>query len=108
MLPPIKNIQPFEVFNLPTAETLTGFAGSAEALALATRVPNDYSQLMPDVNGGGVVQIVTNPDTGISVMLVRYVDHKLAEAAWRLALMWGAAKGNPSSGQRLVTASTGS
>lgn len=103
-LPPIKGIQPYEVINLLDEENLTGFAGTPDALALATRVPNDYSAAMPDVAGNGTVQIVTNPDTGISVMLVRYVDHKAAEAAWRVALMWGAAKGNPNCGQRLVSA----
>ena len=107
-LPPIKGITPFEVINLPTDEDLIGFAGTPDALALATRVPNDYSAAMPDVAGNGVVQIVTNLDTGISVMLVRYVDHKAAEAAWRVALMWGAAKGNPLCGQRLVSVATSS
>ncbi len=107
-LPPIKGIQPFEVVGLPATESLTGFSGTADSLALATRVPNDYSAAMPDVAGNGTVQIVTNPDTGISAMLVRYVDHKAAEAAWRVALMWGAAKGNPACGQRLVSAATGS
>lgn len=106
MLPPIKNIQPFEVFNMPApaGENLIGFAGTADALALATRVPNDYATAQAGVNGNGTVQVVTNPDTGISVQLVRYVDHKLAESAYRLALMWGAAKGNGSSGQRLISA----
>jgi hypothetical protein len=106
MLPPIKNIQPYEVFNMPApaGENLIGFAGTADSLALATRVPNDYANALPGVTGNGTVQIVTNPDTGISVQLVRYVDHKAAESAWRLALMWGAAKGNGASGQRLISA----
>lgn len=105
-LPPIKNIQPYELFNLPTpaGENLTGFACTADALAIATRVPNDYSKVFGDVASNGVVQLVTNPDTGISVMLVRYIDHKAAEAAWRIALMWGAAVGNAASGQRLISA----
>jgi hypothetical protein len=108
VLPPIKGIQPFEVVGLPSGENLTGFAGTPDALALVTRVPNDYTAVMPDVAGNGTVQIVTNPDTGISVMLVRYVDHKAAESAWRVALMWGAAKGNPKCGQRLVSSAPGS
>jgi phage I-like protein len=107
-LPPVKGIMPYEVINLPIDEDLIGFAGTPDALALATRVPNDYSAVMPDIAGNGVVQIVTNLDTGISVMLVRYVDHKAAEAAWRVALMWGAAKGNPLCGQRLVSRATSS
>lgn len=105
-LPPIKNIQPYEVFNMPApaGENLTGFAGTADSLALSTRLPNDYTAGMEGIASNGVVQVVKNPDTGISVQLVRYIDHKLAESAWRLALMWGAAKGNPASGQRLISA----
>ena len=104
MLPPIKNIQPYEVFNLPGTGNLTGFAGTSSALAVATRVPNDYSAAMPGVGSNGSVQVVKNIDTGVSAQLVRYIDHKLAESAWRLALMWGAAKGDPAAGQRLISA----
>lgn len=104
MLPPIKNIKPYEVFNLPVAGNLTGFAGTSNSLAISTRVPSDYSKAMPDVPSNGSVQIVKNIDTGVSAMLVRYVDHKLAEAAWRLALMWGVGVGDPATGQRLTSA----
>lgn len=104
VLPPIKNIQPHEVFNLPTTGDLTGFAGTANALAIATRLPNDYTQGVPGVASNGTVQVVKNLDTGVSAQLVRYVDHKLAESAWRLALMWGVAKGDPAAGQRLISA----
>lgn len=103
ILPPIKNIQPHEVFNLPIAGNLTGFAGTSSSLAIATRVPNDYSKAMPDVGSNGSVQVVKNIDTGVSAQLVRYVDHKLAEAAWRLALMWGVGVGDPAQGQRLTS-----
>jgi phage I-like protein len=106
VLPPIKNIQPYELFNMPApaGENLIGLAGTADALALATRLPGDYASIMPDVPSNGVVQTVKNLDTGISAMLVRYVDHKLAESAFRLALMWGSAVGNGASGQRLISA----
>lgn len=105
-LPPIKNIQPYEVIGLPVANNLTGFACTPDALAFATRLPNDYTKAMPDVPSNGVIQTVKNPDTGISVALVRYIDHKAAVAAWRVAVQFGAAKGNPASGQRLVSAAT--
>lgn len=104
VLPPIKNIKPYEVFNLPATAFLTGFAGTSNSLAISTRVPNDYTKAMPDVASNGSVQVVKNIDTGVSAMLVRYIDHKLAEAAWRLALMWGAGLGDPATGQRLTSA----
>ncbi len=103
-LPPVAGLRPFEVQNLPTTGNLVGFAGTPDCLALSTRLPNDYTQAMPDVPTNGSVQIVRNPDTGISVMLVRYVDHKLGAAMWRVAYMRGAAKGQSASGQRILSA----
>ena len=101
-LPPVAGFAPYEAASLPdNSEDLAGFAGTAESLALATRVPNDYAAALPGASNG-VVSTVTNPDTGISVQLVQFVDHVKAEASARVALMFGAAKGNPSAGQRLV------
>lgn len=107
MLPEVAGMQPYMAVNLPTAETLVGFGGTPDSLALATRVPNDYTLVLPAANNGNV-SVVTNPDTGISVQLVQYVDHKAAEATWRIAIMFGVAKGQAASGQRLVSAATGS
>lgn len=102
-LPPIAGFQPYQAVNLPTTGNLTGFAGTPDVLALATRMPNDYSQALPGATGGGVVQTVTNQDTGISVMLVMFVDHKLGGAYWRIAIQFGAAVGNGAAGQRLTS-----
>lgn len=103
-LPPIAGFNPYQAVNLPTTGNLTGFAGTPDVLALATRLPNDYSAALPGVSGGGVVQTVTNEDTGISVMLVMYVNHQLGSAYWRIAVQFGAAVGNAAAGQRLVSA----
>ncbi len=107
MLPRISGFQPHLAQTLPTAETLVGFGGTPDSLAIATRVPSDYTSVMPAANNGSV-SVVTNPDTGISVQLVQYVDHVKAEATWRIAIMFGVAKGNVVAGQRLVSAATGS
>lgn len=100
-LPPIAGFEVFQAVNLPGTGNLSGFAGAPDSLALATRLPNDYSAALPGATGGGVVSTVTNPDTGISVMLTQYVDHGLGAAYWRIALMFGAAKGQALSGQIL-------
>lgn len=102
-LPRVGGMQPHEVQNFPVAGNLVGFCGTPDAIAVATRIPNDYTLAMPDVGGGGVVQIVKNLDTGISVMLVRYIDHKLGAAVWRLAYMRGAGVGQAASGQRITS-----
>lgn len=89
--------------NLPAANNLVGFGFSKSALVLSTRVPNDYASLVPEAIGGGTVRIITEPQTGLSVMLVHYVDHQLGLAARRFAYMYGAAKGQVLAGQRLVS-----
>jgi hypothetical protein len=103
-LPPVAGFNVIQSVSLPGTGNLTGFAGSADALAIATRLPNNYSDVLPGTAGAGSVSTVTNPDTGLSVMLVQYVDHKLGSAFWRIALQYGVAVGNAASGQRLISA----
>ena len=100
-LPIIAGFQPFESPYLPTTNSLVGFGFRQDALVLATRLPGDYSKVFEGVDGGGKTEIVTNPDTGISVMLVMFVDHHLGTASMRIAYMFGVAVGNPLSGQIL-------
>jgi hypothetical protein len=112
-----KNILPdvagFKIYEAPylsnsqnsnIATTTQGFGFTPDAVILATRVPNDYASIFPGATGGGVTSVVTNPDTGLSLMLVEYVDHNKAQATMRLAWMYGVAVGQASSGQLLATA----
>lgn len=101
MLPRVSGFQPYEVENLPSAESLVGFSGTADSLVIATRVPSDYTIALPGASNGAV-STITNPDTGITVQLVQFVDHKKAASYWRIAVTFGAAKGNGLAGQRLV------
>ena len=103
-LPPIHGFEIFEAGSLPTTANLTGFGFRPDAWAMATRVPADYTEALAGLPATGLVQVVTNPDTGISVMLVQYVDHKMGVARGRIALMYGVAKAQTDSAQRLVSA----
>ena len=100
-LPRVAAFQPYVADSLPTANALAGFAGTSETLAVATRVPNDYTKALPGASNGNV-SVVTNLDTGISVQQVQYVNHDLAAATSRLALMFGTAPGNKTTGERLL------
>lgn len=103
VLPPVAKFNIIQAVNLPGTGNLTGFGFTPDALAMATRVPNDYTQALPGASHGSV-SVVTNPDTGISVQLVQYVNHQLGASYWRIALMFGVAKGQAASGQRLISA----
>jgi len=105
----VSDYQVVKAPNLPTNNgNVTGFAGSKSALCIVTRVPNDYTSALPGSSYGNV-QIVTNPDNGLSVMLVQYVDHKLGTSNQRIALMYGTAAGQGPAGYLIKAASgTGS
>ena len=103
-LPNVAGFDIYEAVNLPPAGNLTGFGFSPDALILATRLPNDYTTVFPGASGGGVTTVVTNPDTGMSVMLVQYLNHQLGQAVMRVAFMFGVAAGQTPSGQLLVSA----
>lgn len=106
-MPPVSG---FNLYNTPflpggvavnTSKVLHGFCGTAESLAVATRLPSDYTQALPGASNG-VVQTIVEPDTGLAVSLVQYVNHDLGSAVQRVALMYGAAVGNPATGQLIA------
>lgn len=103
-LPEVHGFQPFEALSLPTAENLTGFGFTPDALAMVARVPSEYATALPGVTGGGVTSTIIEPNTGLACMKVDFVDHQKGFAYSRLAWMYGAAKGQTESGQRLVSA----
>jgi hypothetical protein len=104
---PVESFQVVKAPNLPTNNgNVTGFAGSKSALCIATRVPNDYTSVLPGASFGNV-QMVTDPDIGITVMLVQYVNHQLGTATSRIALMYGTAAGQGGAGE-LIKAASGS
>jgi hypothetical protein len=70
-------------------------------MVLATRLPTDYASVFPEASGGGSVVTVTNPDTGMSVALAKYIDHVKGQASMRVAIMYGVAKGQIAAGQIL-------
>lgn len=104
----LPNIAGFEMFRAPTLPStgnLTGFACTPAAIAIATRTVSDYTKVLPGVSSGdGVVGIVVNPDVGLSVTKVDYINHQMGQASSRLAWMYGVAVGVADCGQRLISA----
>ncbi len=103
MLPPVAGFDVQQAVNLPGTGNLGGAAFTPDAMAMAVRVPNDYTTVLPGASNGNV-SVVTNPDTGFTVQLVQYVDHNHGTANWRIAFMFGVAVGNAASLQRITSA----
>lgn len=100
-LPMVHGFEIIEAPNLPTTGNLTGFGFSKSALCIAARVPTDVSNAFPGVTGGGVTRTVTNPDTGLSALMIQHVAPVLGHAYLILAWMYGVAKGQVAAGQIL-------
>lgn len=85
-------------------QNLVGFAMQKAALVIAARPPSNYNTLLPqaDAKLGRIMQ-VTDPDSGLSALLVQYVGHSSGIAGWRLELLVGAGVGTVSGGLCLVS-----
>jgi hypothetical protein len=100
-LPRMAGFLPIEAPNLPSTNNMAGLALHKSALVTTTRLPNDYTSVLPG-SSYGKVTTVTNEDIGISVMLVQYVDHNQGKAKWRIAAMIGAGMGDKRGGLLLT------
>ena len=95
-LPRLAGFQPIEAPNLSApavTPNLVGMALHKAAVIAKTRLSNDYTQALPGSSYGSVTTI-TDPDIGISVVLVQYVNHTGGYAEWRIQVMLGAAVGD--------------
>lgn len=98
----------FEYVDFPTTDNLIGFAGTRDSLVIAARVPKDPGVGQTSVSLPGDIEIVTDPDTGLSLMVRHWYDMKLGKRFMTLTWMFGVAKGVADKGQRLVSSATGS
>jgi hypothetical protein len=93
ILPKIAGFMPVGYADLPTTGNLAAILGTKESAIVATRLPYDYVDAQLGGNYGAVSQI-TDPASGLSVMLTQYVNHDLGRSNYRVALMRGVAVGH--------------
>jgi hypothetical protein len=103
MLPNVAGFNLDEYPNLPTTGNLVGFAGTPDAAVYAQRVPRDPREVIPGLPIPGNVGVVTEPRTGLSVMVVEYVDLSTLTVTTKLLWMYGVAVGNKNNGQLIVS-----
>ena len=90
----METFNPMVAYNLPANDLfLVGAGFRKSALALVSRIPSDITQAMPGTPVPGLVFVVTNPDTGMSVLVTQFVDLVNGNAKMRVELMVGAAPG---------------
>ncbi len=96
-LPRVQGFAPIEAPWMPSDNNVVGFAGHEAALVLKTRLPQDLSRLGAGPLPGSVTTI-TDPETGISILLVQRVDLTGNYAEYRPELMAGSAVGERRAG----------
>jgi hypothetical protein len=84
-----------EVATLPTANKLLGYFGGKEGLILAGRVPADPALMAPGVPIPGLIDNVTDPDTGLTIQYRYAYDMFKGRLQMTLTLMYGVAVGVP-------------
>lgn len=85
-----------------TSATKVGIAATRSALLFVSRVPLDYTKVLPDVPSTAAIELVSEPRTGLTLMVVKFLDHAYETANMRCQLMFGQAIGDQRQGMYLV------
>ena len=105
----LPNVQGFDISEypgLPNTGNLAAFAGSPDSTLYAQRVARDPRD-MPGFSNApvpGLMTVVTEPITGLSVNLDLWIDMDARTPNARLSWMYGVGVGNANNGQLIVTA----
>lgn len=81
--------------------TTAGFAGTRSALLFVSRVPLDYTKVLPEIPSTAAVELVSSPKLGITFMVVKFLDHSYETANMRVQLMFGFGIGDERQGMLL-------
>ena len=74
-----------------------GFAGNQSSALFVARVPQDFTQAAQalGIPQSWAVEIVTEPDSGLSAMIFKNVNTATWQIEATVCLMYGAAQGDP-------------
>jgi hypothetical protein len=77
-----------------------GFAGNVSAFLFVSRPPQDWTSVQTQLGipPTASIRLVTEPDTGLTVMVFAYVDNAKMSISQRVCLMYGFAQGDPRAG----------
>jgi len=102
-LPQVSGMGITEYPDMPTTGNLVGFAGHKDSVVMNSRPPMDPHEVL-GATPQGRIGYMTEPTTGLSVMVNEWVDMSTLAANVRLVWMYGVAVGNGNNGQLLTSA----
>jgi len=84
----------------PGTTAIVGFAGNMSSYIFVSRPPQDFTKTAESLGipVTASVRLVTEPDSGLTVMVFSYVDNGAMSIRQRVCLMWGADQGDPRTG----------
>lgn len=96
----------YEFPDLPTVGNMSGFFLNPAALVIATRIPDDPGTMLAGIGVPmpGTINVITDPATGLSIMVRYFYDMQKGRLQMTLTLMYGVGVGVQGQGLRLVTA----
>lgn len=79
---------------------IVGFAGNMSSGLFVSRPPQDYTTALTSLGipQTASIRLMTEPDSGLTVMVFSYADNGKMSINQRVCLMWGAAQGDPRQG----------
>lgn len=91
--------------NLGTTN-IVGMAGNMSSMLFVSRPPQDYTSTLTalGIPTTASIRLVTEPDSGLTVMVFSYADNGKMSISQRVCVMWGAAQGDPRQGILLKAA----
>lgn len=101
-LPVVHGVALSEYTDLPTTGNLVGVIGAKDSLVFASRVPADAG--FADLPAVGRISVVTEPKSGLSVQVRESYDMVKGTRQVTYAIIYGCAKGNTASLQRIISA----
>lgn len=84
-----------------SSATYVGLCGTRSALMFVSRTPLDYTQVLDNVPSTAAIELATEPKTGLTFMVVKFLDHAYETANMRVQLMFGTAIGDERQGMLL-------
>lgn len=80
------------------ANGVVGMVGNAASGLFVARVPQDYTKILGEIPATAALEILTEPDSGLSILIKKRVDHNLEETLVDTGLMYNFAQGDPRQG----------
>jgi hypothetical protein len=84
----------------PGSTNIVGFAGNTSSMLFVSRPPQDYTMTAQQLGVPitAAVELVTEPNSGLTVLVFKYADNGKMSISQRVCLMWGDAQGDPRQG----------